>query len=800
MRTSKFACLGMIGCGVAAVLVARSGVGGPSAKNAMSDTRFVDNYGMVHFDREGFPIAVNPHSGIAESGNLSDPGALMACWSSEAPPSAEDIALWTARMPGAYGGRYNVFNRWAGSQGDPIVITWSLVPDGTAWDGANNNLFTSMDAKFGGNRALWISIIEASFARWSVLTGATYQRVSVVGQEWDDGASFGANSTATRGMVRIGSRNIDGLNGILGYNVFPQNGDMVLDSSENWGSATSQYRSLRNIVMHEHGHGMGLAHTCPVNSTKLMEPGTSLPPSYDGPQQDDIRAMQRSYGDPFEPNNIIVQATLIDGVPGGTQDPISAGSTIVLGNLPANYAGQPNPANSSILSLDANGEVDFFEFDLAASRLVTITATPVGSTYTDLPQLSNGSCATTPLNGTNSLAIADIVVDVLTPSGALVLSQNTAASGLNEVVSNVLLPVGSNVIRVSEADAPAVVQLYRLSVQVFNNSFTLTATDGTFLNVVRNTWTAVPGATQYRLLRGTTNLRSSATTVYTGTAITFDDPAPVGGTTYFYFVDVQQAVSGTSWKQVATDTGARSTNIPPNSNAGPDIYVIDVDRNGSEDVTVDGSASNDPDGTITQWQWFRSGGPQFASTPITTLNCLVGPTTLLLTVRDNGNAFDNDSVLIIVNQRPLADAGPDQTLIDSDSNGFESVTLNGAASTDNGTITSYVWRVAGSQIATGASPIVSLPLGINTVELTCTDNLNETETDTVVITINGTTPVECPDCPADYNQDGGVTGDDIAAFFLDYELGSGCADTNVDGGITGDDIAAFFIAYESGGC
>lgn len=61
-------------------------------------------------------------------------------------------------------------------------------------------------------------------------------------------------------------------------------------------------------------------------------------------------------------------------------------------------------------------------------------------------------------------------------------------------------------------------------------------------------------------------------------------------------------------------------------------------------------------------------------------------------------------------------------------------------------------------------------------------------------------PSACPVCPADYNQDGGVTGDDIAAFFADFEDGDGCADTNLDGGITGDDIAAFFAAYETGGC
>lgn len=31
----------------------------------------------------------------------------------------------------------------------------------------------------------------------------------------------------------------------------------------------------------------------------------------------------------------------------------------------------------------------------------------------------------------------------------------------------------------------------------------------------------------------------------------------------------------------------------------------------------------------------------------------------------------------------------------------------------------------------------------------------------------------CPACPADYNLDGGVTGDDIAAFFIAFEQG-GC--------------------------
>lgn len=58
----------------------------------------------------------------------------------------------------------------------------------------------------------------------------------------------------------------------------------------------------------------------------------------------------------------------------------------------------------------------------------------------------------------------------------------------------------------------------------------------------------------------------------------------------------------------------------------------------------------------------------------------------------------------------------------------------------------------------------------------------------------------CPGCAADYDQDGGVTGADIGAFFVDFESGAACADVDLDGGVTGGDIGAFFVVYEGGGC
>jgi hypothetical protein len=55
-------------------------------------------------------------------------------------------------------------------------------------------------------------------------------------------------------------------------------------------------------------------------------------------------------------------------------------------------------------------------------------------------------------------------------------------------------------------------------------------------------------------------------------------------------------------------------------------------------------------------------------------------------------------------------------------------------------------------------------------------------------------------CPADYNQDGGVDGQDVDAFFADWETGEMVADVNQDGGVDGQDVQFFFEVWEAGGC
>ncbi|MBL9000082.1 MAG: hypothetical protein JNK25_02960 [Phycisphaerae bacterium] len=50
----------------------------------------------------------------------------------------------------------------------------------------------------------------------------------------------------------------------------------------------------------------------------------------------------------------------------------------------------------------------------------------------------------------------------------------------------------------------------------------------------------------------------------------------------------------------------------------------------------------------------------------------------------------------------------------------------------------------------------------------------------------------------DFNQDGGVDGGDVEAFFTAWENAEPAADVNQDGGIDGGDVQTFFLAWEAG--
>ena len=92
-------------------------------------------------------------------------------------------------------------------------------------------------------------------------------------------------------------------------------------------------------------------------------------------------------------------------------------------------------------------------------------------------------------------------------------------------------------------------------------------------------------------------------------------------------------------------------NQPPTADAGTDRTVTDSDRNGSENVTLDGTRSLDGDGNIVSYQWSRAGAP-VATGASPTVSLAQGQHVLTLTVTDDDNATATDTVMITVLPAP----------------------------------------------------------------------------------------------------------------------------------------------------
>jgi parallel beta-helix repeat protein len=199
----------------------------------------------------------------------------------------------------------------------------------------------------------------------------------------------------------------------------------------------------------------------------------------------------------------------------------------------------------------------------------------------------------------------------------------------------------------------------------------------------------------------------------------------------------------------ATDT--ISVNVTASSNQAPiakagNSQSITLPTNA---VSVDGSNSSDPDGTIASYQWAKVLGPTSAvilnpnqaTTDITSL--VQGIYQFELKVTDNSGAVGKDTIQVTVggapNQAPIANAGLDINVTLPTNN----LTLSGSGTDLDGTIASYQWsKVSGPSQYSISSPTQSSPSVSNLVQgtyqfqLTVTDNSGASDVDVVQITVN----------------------------------------------------------------
>ena len=207
-------------------------------------------------------------------------------------------------------------------------------------------------------------------------------------------------------------------------------------------------------------------------------------------------------------------------------------------------------------------------------------------------------------------------------------------------------------------------------------------------------------------------------------------------------------VTGVSCEFALDDIYWDGGGIPdiPTANAGEDQRIFDSNGDGSEVVQLDGSKSDDFDGTIEYYSW-EENGSEIAVGVNPSLNLILGEHDISLTVTDNEGKTSTDNVLITVfdNYLPTANAGANQTVVDSDENGFELITLNGSESSDSdGSIVNYTWSEDGSEIATIESPTLEFTLGTHIIKLTVTDNDGDSASDEVIVKVNNKVTVVPP--------------------------------------------------------
>lgn len=354
-------------------------------------------------------------------------------------------------------------------QGDPTTLSWGFVADGTWIEGdpadgelaSDSDLIAFLDGIYGNvtpdtdfTDETWFTPFNSYLNRWGELSGLSY-----VYEPNDDGQNLPSSHSGllgTRPDLRIGGHSIDGESGenTLAYNWYPQWGDMVIDTDNVsfYSDVSGNSLNLRNTLSHEHGHGIGIGHVCPVvggADGRLMEPYINS--QIDGPQFDDVLATQRLYGDALENsggNDTAATAHSLGTLALGT--PLEIGSDADGVRI--------SPTENDFISIDDNSDTDYFSFTIDSALSVTLLLTPHGPTYLSGPQNSDGTCSA----GTSfeSAKQSDLSLTLFDTDGTTVLeTSNAGGKGVTETITRTL-GAGTYFTRIIGADNA--VQMYEL--------------------------------------------------------------------------------------------------------------------------------------------------------------------------------------------------------------------------------------------------------------------------------------------------------------------------------------------------
>ncbi|WP_164972777.1 PKD domain-containing protein [Lacibacter luteus] len=197
-------------------------------------------------------------------------------------------------------------------------------------------------------------------------------------------------------------------------------------------------------------------------------------------------------------------------------------------------------------------------------------------------------------------------------------------------------------------------------------------------------------------------------------------------------------------------TPPETPNKGPVANAGPDQTIVAP----LNKISLDGTASTDPDGVITFYQWTKLSGPGSPSFTTATssrtdvIDLQEGTYEFELSVTDDKGSIARDSALVIVlpappepNKPPVADAGADQSVVLSFATATSFI-LDGSNSKDeDGSIVAFNWSpVSGPNAIIETASLVQTVVKVFQVgkyefQLKVTDNDGDSAIDNVIVEV-----------------------------------------------------------------
>jgi ribosomal protein L14 len=405
-------------------------------------------------------------------------------------------------------------------------------------------------------------------------------------------------------------------------------------------------------------------------------------------------------------NNVTVTDDVQIVVATGNQPPVANAGTDISITLPVNSTTLNGTASS-----DPDGTIATYAWT-KISGPATFTIANAGASSTALSNLVQGvysfRLTVTDNAGATSSDTVKVTVNAAPPPG----NQPPVANAGGNIT--ITLPTNTTTLNGSASRDP----------------------DGT---IAAYSWTKLSGPTQFNISNS-----SAVSTVLSNL---------VQGVYTFRLQVLDNAGATASDTIKVTVNAAPPVNQPPVANAGANITMtLPVNS-----TTLNGTASSDPDGTITTYAWSEISGPaQYsianataASTALTSL--VAGTYVFSLTVTDNGGASTSATVTVTVNaapppgnQPPVANAGANITITLPTNVAL----LNGSGSNDpDGTIVSYSWtQISGPAQYTIANPgsantgISNLVQGVYIFRLQVSDNGGATASATVTVTVNAAPP------------------------------------------------------------